>query len=40
MDVTQTTQTFLDFFTERGHQVLPGSSLMPPGGGAPRRNLH
>ncbi len=33
MDVTQTIRTFLDFFTERGHQVLPGSSLVPPGGG-------
>jgi alanyl-tRNA synthetase len=33
MDVTQTIRTFLDFFTERGHQVLPGSSLVPSGGG-------
>jgi alanyl-tRNA synthetase len=29
MDVTQ---TFLEFFGERGHRVIPGSSLVPPDG--------
>jgi alanyl-tRNA synthetase len=29
MDVTQ---TFLEFFAERGHRVIPGSSLVPPDG--------
>jgi len=33
MNVTETTHTFLDFFADRGHQVIPGSSLVPPGGG-------
>ncbi len=32
MNVTETIQTFLEFFGERGHQVLPGSSLVPPDG--------
>ena len=32
MNVTETTDTFFEFFTDRGHQVLPGSSLVPPGG--------
>ena len=33
MDVSQTIQTFEDFFAQRGHRVLAGSSLIPPGGG-------
>jgi alanyl-tRNA synthetase len=33
MNVTETTNTFFDFFTDRGHRVLQGSSLVPPGGG-------
>ena len=33
MNVTETTGTFFDFFADRGHQVLRGSSLVPPGGG-------
>ena len=33
MNATETTLTFLEFFTGRGHQVLQGSSLVPPGGG-------
>jgi len=33
MNVTETTRTFLDFFTERGHRIIPGSSLVPPDGG-------
>jgi alanyl-tRNA synthetase len=33
MDATETTRTFLEFFAGRGHQVLQGSSLVPPGGG-------
>src|SRR6266516_3794840 len=32
MNVTETTNTFLEFFTERGHRVLRGSSLVPPDG--------
>jgi alanyl-tRNA synthetase len=32
MNVTETTRTFLEFFGELGHQVLPGSSLLPPDG--------
>src|SRR5262252_10433937 len=32
MNVTETTRTFLDFFAERGHQVIPGGSLVPPDG--------
>jgi alanyl-tRNA synthetase len=32
MNVTETTRTFLDFFAERGHRVIPGSSLVPPDG--------
>jgi alanyl-tRNA synthetase len=32
MNVTETIQTFLEFFGERGHQVIPGSSLLPPAG--------
>src|SRR5215813_13349066 len=34
MNVTETTRTFLDFFAERGHQVVPGRSLVPPDGGS------
>ena len=26
MDVTETIRTFLEFFVDRGHQVVPGSS--------------
>jgi alanyl-tRNA synthetase len=33
MNVTETTRTFLDFFEDRGHQVIQGGSLVPPGGG-------
>ncbi len=32
MNVTETIQTFLEFFAERGHQVITGSSLVPPDG--------
>ena len=32
MNVTETIRTFLEFFGERGHQVVPGSSLVPPDG--------
>jgi alanyl-tRNA synthetase len=32
MNVTTTTRTFLEFFGDRGHQVVPGSSLVPPDG--------
>ena len=32
MNVTETTQAFLEFF-DRGHQLVPGSSLVPPDGG-------
>jgi alanyl-tRNA synthetase len=32
VNVTETIQTFLEFFAERGHQVIPGSSLVPPDG--------
>jgi alanyl-tRNA synthetase len=34
MNVTETTDTFFEFFTDRGHRVLPGGSLVPPGGDA------
>lgn len=34
MNVTETTRTFLEFFEERGHLILPGSSLVPAGGDA------
>ena len=33
MNVAETTRTFLEFFRDRGHQVIPGGSLVPPGGG-------
>ena len=29
MDTRQTVQTFVDFFRERGHQLIPASSLIP-----------
>jgi alanyl-tRNA synthetase len=32
MNVTETIRTFLEFFGERGHQLIPGSSLVPPDG--------
>ncbi len=32
MNATETTSTFFEFFKERGHQILPGSSLVPPAG--------
>jgi len=32
MNVTETTDTFFEFFTDRGHRVLPSGSLVPPGG--------
>ena len=32
MNVTETTRTFLEFFKDRGHQVLQDSSLVPPAG--------
>jgi len=32
MNVTETIRTFLEFFGDRGHQVVPGSSLVPPDG--------
>ena len=32
MNVTETTNRFFEFFTDRGHQVLQGSSLVPPRG--------
>jgi alanyl-tRNA synthetase len=32
MNVTETTGKFFDFFTERGHRLVPGSSLVPPDG--------
>ncbi len=33
MNATETTRTFLEFFRDQGHQVLQGSTLVPPGGG-------
>jgi alanyl-tRNA synthetase len=32
MNVTETIRTFRDFYVDRGHRVLPGSSLVPPDG--------
>ena len=32
MNVTETIQTFLNFFRDRGHQVIQGTSLVPPDG--------
>ena len=34
MNVTETTRRFLEFFEERGHLILPGSSLVPESGDA------
>jgi alanyl-tRNA synthetase len=33
MNVTETTRRFLEFFADRGHQPIPGSSLVPADGG-------
>jgi alanyl-tRNA synthetase len=33
MNVTETIQTFSTFFADRGHQLIRGSSLVPPDGG-------
>jgi alanyl-tRNA synthetase len=32
MNVTETIQTFLEFFGDRHHRLIPGSSLIPPDG--------
>jgi alanyl-tRNA synthetase len=32
MNVTETINTFFDFFRDRGHRIIPGSSLVPPDG--------
>jgi alanyl-tRNA synthetase len=32
MNVTETTTRFLEFFSDHGHRVLQGGSLVPPGG--------
>ena len=32
MDTTETTSVFFEFFTSRGHRLLPGSTLLPPPG--------
>jgi alanyl-tRNA synthetase len=32
MNVTETIRTFLQFFGDRSHQVVPGSSLVTPHG--------
>jgi alanyl-tRNA synthetase len=32
MDTTSTTRTFTDFFRERGHALIEGSTLIPPAG--------
>jgi alanyl-tRNA synthetase len=34
MNVTETTRRFGEFFEDRGHLILPGSSLVPQSGGA------
>jgi len=34
MPAADTVRTFVDFFSERGHQPIAGSSLLPPPGGA------
>ena len=34
MNVTETTRRFLEFFEDRGHLILPGSSLVPESGDA------
>ena len=33
MNADETTRTFLEFFEERGHRVIEGGSLLPPGDG-------
>jgi alanyl-tRNA synthetase len=33
MNADETTRLFLEFFSERGHQVIEGGSLLPPGDG-------
>jgi alanyl-tRNA synthetase len=33
MNVTETTRRFFEFFADRGHQPIPGSSLVPADGG-------
>ena len=33
MNADETTRTFLEFFEERGHRVIEGGSLVPPGDG-------
>ena len=33
MNVTETTRRFFEFFGDRGHQPIPGGSLVPPDGG-------
>jgi alanyl-tRNA synthetase len=32
VNAIETIQTFLEFYGDRGHQVVPGSSLVPPDG--------
>jgi alanyl-tRNA synthetase len=32
MNVTETIHTFVEFFGDRGHRLIPGSSLIPPDG--------
>jgi alanyl-tRNA synthetase len=32
MNATKTIRTFLEFFGDLGHRVIPGSSLVPPDG--------
>ena len=32
MNTDQTIQTFIEFFRERGHQLITGSTLLPPPG--------
>jgi alanyl-tRNA synthetase len=32
MDATETTTKFVEFFADRGHRLVPGSSLVPPDG--------
>jgi len=32
MNVTETTRSFFEFFRDRGHQPIPGTSLVPPDG--------
>ena len=34
MNVTETIRTFLEFFADRRHRAVPGSSLVPPDGDA------